>query len=64
MMSNSIIKQKRKEMNQEEADEILKIIKEICDLHVFQFKTKTSISEFVMQDMIKIIHNMIKMGFI
>ena len=60
--SNSIIKQKRKEMNQEEANEILKIIDEICDLHIFQFKTKTSISEFVMQDMIKIIHNMMKNG--
>ena len=60
--TNSIIKQKRKEMNQEEANEILKIIDEICDLHIFQFKTKTSISEFVMQDMIKIIHNMLKNG--
>ena len=63
MISNSIIKQKRKEMNQEEADEILKIMEEICDLHVFQFKTKTSISKFVMQDMIKIVDNMKKMGF-
>merc|ERR1711873_307832 len=62
MISNSIIKQKRKEMNQEEADEILKIMEEICDLHVFQFKTKTSISKFVIQDMIKIVDNMKKNG--
>ena len=49
-------------INQNEQNEILNIVNEICDLHLNHISTKNSISEFVIQDMIKIIHNMLKNG--
>ena len=49
-------------MNQIEQNAILNIVNEICDLHLNHTSTKNSISEFVIQDMIKIIHNMLKNG--
>ena len=62
IISNAIIKKRQKLINQIEQDEILNIVNEICDLHLNHASTKNSIMEFVIQDMIKIIHNMLKNG--
>ena len=53
---------KRYHKTETERDESRRIINKICDLHLNQSQTKNSISEIVIQDMIKIIHNMIKNG--
>ena len=59
---NAIIKKKQKMIDQNEQNEILNIVNEICDLHLNHIFTKNSISEFLIQDVIKIIHNMLKNG--
>ena len=49
-------------ITQDKQNEILNTKNEICNLHLIEKTTKNNISEFIIQDKLKIIRNMFRNG--
>ena len=62
IVPNTLIKEKQKMITTDKQDEILNIANKICNLHLYEKTTKNNISEFIIQDTLKIIRNMHKIG--